>query len=176
MKIFQLDIPTTAFKFIMIPKKIGKKVTNELKSQNINNFTFAPKSQKTYAYVIKGLDQNLAVDEIKNILDSENFKIKEVFKMKTQFRPLFLVVSTSFFKITNLNKNYKYILNTKISWERKRNEKSISQCHRCQAWSHAATYCNMAARCLKCTAKHLRSFAHFWRAIYVIIYKLTPIG
>lgn len=131
-----------------------EKVTSELKSLNINNFTYAPKSQKTYAYVIRGLDQDPPVEEIKAKLESENFQIKEIFKMKTQFRPLFLVISTSFFKISNLNKIYKYILNTKISWERRRNEKVISQCHRCQAWSHAATYCNMAARCLKCAGKH----------------------
>lgn len=75
--------------------------------------------------------------------------------MKTQFRRMFLVISTSFFKMSNLNKIHKYIGNTKITWERRRNDKAISQYHLCQAWGHAATYCSMTPRYLKYAGKHL---------------------
>nr|CAI5846180.1 unnamed protein product [Callosobruchus analis] len=58
-------------------------------------------------------------------------------------------------KLNYLNNNVRFILNTKILWERRQSERPIIQCHRCQRWGHATSNCQRQPRCLKCAASHL---------------------
>jgi hypothetical protein len=49
----------------------------------------------------------------------------------------------------------KFILNTKVSWQRHINNNIFVQCHRCQRWGHATANCHARAKCVKCAGDHL---------------------
>lgn len=74
--------------------------------------------------------------------------------MKNDYRPLYLVVTTSKETLTNLQKEVRYIMHTKITWERHINKKELTQCHQYQLWGHATSNCGRALRCLKCAEQH----------------------
>lgn len=53
-------------------------------------------------------------------------------------------------KLTNI----RYILHTRVYFERRRNTRRISQCHTCQRWGHATSNCHATIICMHCAEKH----------------------
>ena len=49
----------------------------------------------------------------------------------------------------------KYIYYLKIRWERYRNTRRVTQCHRCQMFGHGTNHCHNKPRCVKCRENHL---------------------
>ena len=49
----------------------------------------------------------------------------------------------------------KYVLNVRVTWEKYRNTKKVTQCHRCQQFGHGSKNCCNAPRCMHCAAQHL---------------------
>lgn len=74
--------------------------------------------------------------------------------MTTNYRPLYLVVTTSDMTLKQIQQNIKAIMYTRVSWERHINKKLLTQCHRCQGWGHATANCNRNPKCLKCASDH----------------------
>lgn len=74
--------------------------------------------------------------------------------MKTTFSPFYLVITDSTITLKHLQNRVRNILYTKITWERWRNDRPISQCRNCQTWGHAASNCHQPPRYLKCAAGH----------------------
>jgi hypothetical protein len=68
--------------------------------------------------------------------------------------PAYLVITDRTYTLDKLER-IKYILNTKVSWQRHINNKIFVQCHRCQRWGHATANCHTRAKCVKCAGDHL---------------------
>lgn len=123
--------------------------------EQIASHTYTPQNEKTNGFVIRGLDLEPDTEEIKENLQ-EKYKItaKEVFKMHTKHRPLYLVITSKDVKLTFLKENVKYICHTKIIWEKHENNKITSQCRRCLEWGHAASNCYAEPACAHCAQAH----------------------
>lgn len=126
-----------------------------LKDAEADFHTYTLAAEKTHAFVLRGLDADLDISDIQADLE-ENHQITphKIYKLKTNYRPLYMVVTDATITLKQLNSNIKFVLNTRITWERRRNERKIIQCHRCQSWGHATANCNRPFRCLKCSASH----------------------
>ncbi|ENN71035.1 hypothetical protein YQE_12434, partial [Dendroctonus ponderosae] len=121
-------------------------VKRSLELENSQLHTYAPSSEKTHAFVLTGLDGNAERAAIKDDLAVKGLEEKNVFKMKTQFRPLFLVVTDG---------------KSTVSWETRQNRKTLTQRRRCQSApeAHEITECLPGAvlKCVNCGGPH-RSF------------------
>lgn len=70
-----------------------KYIKNQLED-TIEFHTFTPKHEKTYGYIIRGLDQDPNPEDIKNDLkETQKLKVIEIFKIKKNYRPLFLAIT-----------------------------------------------------------------------------------
>lgn len=125
--------------------------------------SYTPKSEKKHAFVLNGLhcthtDETKAdttPDDIKLELQQKyNLKIANVYRMRTTRNPLFMVVTSHDTSLKQLDDKVKYLMYTRISWERVHNRKRMIQCHRCQQWGHATANCGAYIKCLKCAEKH----------------------
>ncbi|CAH1114774.1 unnamed protein product [Psylliodes chrysocephalus] len=99
-----------------------------------------------------GTDKELIEEDL---IASYEITPKEIYKMSTKHRPLYLVVTDPAITLDYLNRNVRVIENTRVTWEMRRSTKSIIQCHRCQAWGHATSNCGRPPKCLKCAGDHL---------------------
>lgn len=124
-------------------------------SGNLEFHTYATAEEKTHAFVVRGLHKNVSPDEIKkDLLDDYEISVKEVHLMKTMFQPLYLVVLDSTYTLKKLQSQVKTILNTRVSWENRRNQREVTQCRRCQSWGHVARNCRRRYRCSRCAGEH----------------------
>ena len=101
--------------------------------------------------MLRGIQGEPKCDEIKEELEeTHGIYVKNIYRMKTKFKPLYLIITNNDVTLKELQTKVKFILFTKIEWERKRNEREITQCRRCQTWGHAASNCFRKPRCVKC--------------------------
>lgn len=96
-----------------------------LKNAEREYYTYTKKSDKTNAFVLRGLDADISVEEIEEELKAKCVGIIKVFKMITQRRPLYVVTTTNQMTINDLNNNIKVVYYTRITWERVNNKKQI---------------------------------------------------
>lgn len=134
-----------------------KNYKQQLSSENNVPFhTYTTNEAKTHAFVLRGLHKNIQTEEIKEDIEyNYDMKIINIFPMKTTFSPLYLIITTSDITLSALQNKIKHVLHTKITWERRRNERTITQCRNCQSWGHAASNCYRPPRCLICAENHL---------------------
>ncbi|XP_056647253.1 uncharacterized protein LOC130451921 [Diorhabda sublineata] len=118
--------------------------------------TYSRRKDRAHAFVLRGLAEGLQIIDIKEELKKTyKIHIKDIFRMTTKGRPLYLVVTDSKVTLDFLNKNVKVVEHTRIQWEHRRETKPIIQCHICQQWGHATSNCGKTPRCLKCAGQHL---------------------
>lgn len=129
----------------------------DMKNKEIPYHCYTIKDNRTHAFVLTGLesepDKEDIIEDLKNRLQ---IPVENVYKMKgTYNRTKYLITTDS--KITKkiLNQHARYVLYTKVYWERYYNNKQIIQCHRCQEWGHATSNCEATPACLKCAGEHL---------------------
>lgn len=123
---------------------------------NNNYHTYATDETKTHAFVVRGLDHRPDTDDVKQSLNNDyNLPVKQVYEMKSTFRPLYMIVFTgNDVTLKYLQTNVKYIQHLSVTWETRQNKTTIIQCKRCQAWGHAATFCFRQQKCLRCGENH----------------------
>lgn len=126
------------------------------KENSIDYHTYTTSSNKTHAFVLRGLNQGTTEDDVVDCLKNElKLPVIKVYKMRTESQwPLFLVITDKETVLKSLQRNVKYVCQTRISWERRRNSRALTQCHRCQRWNHATSNCHSTPRCLKCAGNH----------------------
>lgn len=130
-------------------------LVNQLNNINLEFHTYTLKSDKTHAFVLRGLDSAPDTEEIKDELETTHkIPIKQVYKMTTKYRALYLVVTDKTTTLEFLKQSIKYICQTKIYWERHNNTKAMTQCHRCQEWGHATSNCFAVPQCAHCAEDH----------------------
>lgn len=134
-----------------------RELKDDLDLANVPYFSYTPKAEKEHAFVIRGLDNQPTVEDLKETLKSDyNLAVSKCFKLSTPGRPLYMITTSSDYTVKKLNNDIKYINHTKICWERRSpSTRQIIQCHRCQAWGHATSNCKMPPKCLKCALSHL---------------------
>lgn len=69
-------------------------------------------------------------------------------------RPLFFASFKPSENIKEL-KNVRFICSVKVTWKNYKNPKQITQCYRCQGYSHGTSHSSRDPRCVKCTGNHL---------------------
>lgn len=117
--------------------------------------TYAPTNERTHAFVLRGLLGDISPEDIKENLEEEyNIIAKEIFLMKGTYKPLYLVVLDSSHNLSKLQNTAKYVLNVKVSWETRKNQRDMAQCRRCQTWGHVARNCHRTTKCSKCAGNH----------------------
>jgi hypothetical protein len=124
------------------------KIQKVLKNDNIDFHTYTHKTEKTHAFVLRGLHQGPTAKEVAEALQTEKVEAQEIYCMRGTKWPAYLIVTDKLEQI-------KFILNTKVSWQRHINNKIFVQCHRCQRWGHATANCHAQAKCVKCAGDHL---------------------
>lgn len=89
----------------MHTKKERDKLIKQFNASDVKYYPFWDKSEKTFAYVIKGLDNDPTLDEIKADLQAKNLKITNIYQMKTgqTRRYVFMIITLDHHKIADLN-------------------------------------------------------------------------
>lgn len=143
---------------------IKNKVDRDALREKINPeeppyYTYTEKSARHYAFVLRGLEHEPSVQEIESELRKINFEHIKIYSMKSTkntespSRVLYVVTQTPH-RVSELNNKHKYLLYTRVTWEKFVNKKGVIQCHRCQAWRHATSNCKLNPTCLKCGKGH----------------------
>lgn len=116
--------------------------------------TYATQEDRTHAFVVKGLDHLPAPEEVKQeLVESHQISVKDVFILKTNFRPLYMIVTNADYNLKQLQK-IRYINSIHVTWERRNNSKKILQCRRCCMWGHGKSNCFRQIKCNKCAQQH----------------------
>lgn len=134
------------------------RIKNGIKEMDpeVEYHTYTTTENKVNTFIIKGLSMKIAPEEImQELMDSHNIKAERCYEMKNIARPIYILSFQKGITIDRLIKEVKYLNYTKILWEKYRNTKKMSQCHRCQEWGHATSNCYAKPRCLKCAQQHL---------------------
>lgn len=128
---------------------------NDLLTTDLQLHTYTPKDERTHGFVIRGLDSNPDIDDIKQDLEiTHKIPIKEIFKMKTNYRPLYLIITPKEITLNFLQENIEFVCRTKVRWQVHKNIKQTVQCKRCQEWGHSTTNCFATPTCAHCAEKH----------------------
>lgn len=148
--------------YTFVPKKNGSvilnvhniadfyKVKNLLSEEQLQFFTFTPKCDRPYTYILKNFPHYYEENDI-----IEAFKVfsNEIELLKvSKFKKSWLLQVT---KLSNIKMllNIKYLNQVRVYIE-KFKQNSIVQCKRCQRYNHMASNCNMPFRCVKCGEGH----------------------
>ncbi|CAH1114689.1 unnamed protein product [Psylliodes chrysocephalus] len=85
-----------------------------IKQAEIPHHTYTNKADKTHAFVLRGLANGTEKEAIEeDLIASYEIKPKDIFKMTTKHRPLFLVVTDPVITLDYLNKNVRVVENTR---------------------------------------------------------------
>ncbi|CAH1115871.1 unnamed protein product [Psylliodes chrysocephalus] len=126
-----------------------------IKSEEVAYHRYISKSDKSHAFVLRGLGEGTKIDDLEeDLMNSYEIKVRSTYRMTTKNRPLYLVVTDPLITLDYLNRNVRVVLYTRVTWELRRSTKQIIQCHNSQAWGHATSNCSRPPNCLKCAANH----------------------
>lgn len=131
-----------------------------LKRQKLAFFTYTYKKNKIYHRVIKGLPTIPTEDILAELEELGAGAVRCChLKQKRIKQPPFTypiyMVSFATAELAVKASEIKYLAYCKIKWDKYKNKKQITQCHRCQQFGHGSNNCNQAAKCVKCPGNHL---------------------
>lgn len=136
-------------------------VKDSLASQEIDHYTFTPKSIKPINLLIKNLDSTFEPQEVENELKIKfpNINFLKVSRFITKRSKkaskdlnIWLIQVQSGTNITDLKKMNRFLFSI-VSIEQLKGRGSI-QCFRCQRFDHLSINCGMQPRCVKCAQTH----------------------
>lgn len=123
-------------------------------SDNQEFHTYSRKNERTHAFVLRGLNEDLDLEELKQELIGYNINIKNIYKMKRTRNPAYLVITDQKTTMKFLTQHVPIVNYTVVTWERHYSNKKITQCRRCQCWGHATTNYYSPYKRLKCAEDH----------------------
>ncbi|KAJ3665125.1 hypothetical protein Zmor_000638 [Zophobas morio] len=135
-------------------KRDWETLCRQLEMREISHHTYTCVEDKTHGFVLKGLDFEPEIEDLKDELREENIPCEKLFKMRGTKRPAYLIITTKDVTLSQLQRHKYVILNTRVTWERHYNNRKITQCHTCQEWGHATLNCKSKPKCLKCAGPH----------------------
>lgn len=133
-------------------------VKEGLRADNLEFLTYTRKDEKSPKAVIRGLPAYVE-NELADELGALGFKGVKTTKLKSSrseesLFPPFLVQLAAGEDMAKF-RHIKYLFNCAVTINKfKTNQKSGTQCYRCQRFGHTSKNCNMPARCVKCTEDH----------------------
>ncbi|KAG5891150.1 hypothetical protein JTB14_005485 [Gonioctena quinquepunctata] len=131
------------------------KMRKKLVDVKIPHHTFTTSKSKTHAFILSGLDAGPQIDEKKLDLENQKVKVVKIYELNRTIRHKYMVVTDNRITVNFLRNRVRAILDTFVTWDVKRNDRVVTQCHQCQLWGHATSNCARQERCLKCAQNHL---------------------
>lgn len=141
-----------------------KQIMGFLRENGIEFNTYAEKTSKRKAYIVRGLcygDDNINIGGINDALINHgicgNIEIKRFMtghmrKNQDKYMPLYQIVFDADVTDSNIG-NIKQVNSFQIKIE-KMKKSGVAQCKRCQRFLHTASSCSHSYRCVQCVAKH----------------------
>lgn len=144
-----------------------KIIQAKLKENNIQFYTFTPRSEVPKKLVLKGVDAGCfttddILTDLKGQLSDHGITVTKVTQLmdkdgrSTVTNPC-LVYFDSNTNVNFVTRAVKYCCDHRIKWDHFRTPRKNSgtQCHNCQRMGHVAKNCGLPYRCVKCTTQHL---------------------
>ena len=133
------------------------KVLELIDESNYNYHTYTPRQGKTHAFVMRGYCE-ADTDQILSDLQKLKINVQKVHKMKSKATTTdpehnYLVITDNKHTLTTM-RPINALNHIRIYWERRKNDKKITQCMRCQKWGHAASNCRRQIACVICAGEH----------------------
>ena len=126
---------------------------------NLLHHTFAFKEQRKRKWVIHGLPRTADIEDIMESAKEKLPGVETIIQMsRTDDKGLKTLIPT-YIMITGSEVTAQMLSNLVIYHHRVRVEKFIStqtvtQCFKCQMFGHSSKYCNLKARCVRCSGEH----------------------
>lgn len=131
-----------------------KTIMQWLESKQIPHHTYTVQQERTYGYVLEGLDDIDPTEIAQELKQEHKIPVTNVYPMKNTHIPKYLVIVKTGTTLKQLEQKVKVVNYTLIKWKRHYNNRRVTQCHRCQRWGHATSNCHQNWACLKCAQGH----------------------
>lgn len=132
-------------------------IVKYLDEKQIRFHTYQLKQERAYRIVVKNLHFTTPIDVIKDTIEKEGHKVRNIVNIKSRFTKEPLSMFFVDLEPGSNNKNVfniRYIYNAVIKIEPPKKVEDVVQCHRCQQFGHSKTYCRKIYRCVKCGLNH----------------------
>lgn len=142
-----------------------RNIIKYLDSKNKNYYYYQLKCEKGLTVVLKGIDSDVPIDEIKEALKDEGFEAKSIYNIINKNKipqPMFKVEIGFDPKKFNPNEthpiyNLRYLLSRRITVEEPHKRRAPPQCLNCQEFGHTKRYCKLLSVCVICGEVHKTS-------------------
>ncbi|CAH2007764.1 unnamed protein product [Acanthoscelides obtectus] len=143
----------------IIPKSDDdyRRIIRLFREEEVPHHTFPLPSERNIHAVIRGVHATLSEIEIKEELQQRGYSPLHIIRLKRGGgvpMPLVVVILPKIEKSQQLFNEHE-LLGLAIRVEVQKNSRLIGQCHRCQKYGHAQSYCTAPPKCLKCASDHM---------------------
>ncbi|CAH2006141.1 unnamed protein product [Acanthoscelides obtectus] len=143
----------------IIPKSEDdyRRIIRLFREEEVPHHTFPLPSERNIHAVIRGVHATLSEIEIKEELQQRGYSPLHIIRLKRGGgvpMPLVVVILPKIEKSQQLFNEHE-LLGLAIRVEVQKNSRLIGQCHRCQKYGHAQSYCTAPPKCLKCASDHM---------------------
>ncbi|CAH2011240.1 unnamed protein product, partial [Acanthoscelides obtectus] len=143
----------------IIPKSEDdyRRIIRLFREEEVPHHTFPLPSERNIHAVIRGVHATLSEIEIKEELQQRGYSPLHIIRLKRGGgvpMPLVVVILPKVEKSQQLFNEHE-LLGLAIRVEVQKNSRLIGQCHRCQKYGHAQSYCTAPPKCLKCASDHM---------------------
>lgn len=139
-----------------------QKVIEELKLFDVAHYTFTLQENKSKHIVLTGL-LHMDLTDLETELPANDIIPKRLIQMKRKAtqEPTMHVVFPLYMITLNTQEDFNRICKRKtlhslrVTWEKYRNTRKVTQCFRCQQFEHGMSTCANKPKCVKCAQQHL---------------------
>lgn len=162
----EISLKCKSNRIIIYTKNIQdyNKMREKIAAAQVQYHTYSLDSEKPITTILKGLPNNITIEEILQDLAEKNLQVIEVkqFLKKVETTPgcfkeyklpIYRVRFHENTKVADFKK-YRSVCFCKISWEKNLRKKLVTQCFKCQSFGHIAKNCFKNEICANCADKH----------------------
>nr|CAI5834086.1 unnamed protein product [Callosobruchus analis] len=132
-----------------------RKIIRLFREDDVPHHTFPLPSERNIHAVIRGVPATLKEADIKEELQQKGYAPLHIIRLKRGApMPLVVVILPKLEKSRELFNEHE-LLGLAIRVEVQKNSRLIGQCHCCQKYGHAQSYCTAPPKCLKCASDHM---------------------
>ncbi|CAH1993756.1 unnamed protein product, partial [Acanthoscelides obtectus] len=134
-----------------------RKIVRLFREEEVPHHTFPLPSERHIHAVVRGVPVNFSDTEIKGELEQRAYSPLHIIRLKRSGgapMPLVVVILPKTEKSQQVFNEHE-LLGLAIRVEVQKNSILIGQCHRCQKYGHAQSYCIAPPKCLKCAKDHM---------------------
>ncbi|CAH1996877.1 unnamed protein product [Acanthoscelides obtectus] len=134
-----------------------RKIVRLFREEEVPHHTFPLPLERNIHAVVRGVPVNFSDTEIKGELEQRGYSPLHIIRLKRSGgapMPLVVVILPKTEKSQQGFSEHE-LLGLAIRVEVQKNSRLIGQCHRCQKYGHAQSYCTAPPKCLKCAKDHM---------------------